>query len=123
MKTLFKILSIFISSIIIILSIAFIVIEGRLLFSGDWLVYDNPLFGFLRYFSRLLLAIFALLKGLFEILYINKKQRLFYADLLLVIMSFIILIYASNYVGVLCVGLSHINLLINLLVNKNKKRL
>ena len=123
MKTFYKIISVFISSIIIVLSLAFIVIEGRLLLSGDYLSYDSPFFGFLRYFCRLLLALFAFIKALFEIIYINKKHNLLYADIALVLMSLIIIIYSSNYVGVLCITLSIISLLINLLVKKNKKML
>ena len=110
MKKVFKILLCFISSIVILLSLAFIFIEGRLLFSGDWLVYDNPFGGFIRYFSRLLLALFALTKSVLEIIYINKelkiKEYLFYSDFALVIMSIVVLLLSTNYVGIVCIGVS-----------------
>lgn len=124
MKRVLNIFSIIISIVIIILSLAFIFIEGRLLFSGDWLVYDNPVTGFLRYCSRLLLAIFALLKSLFEIIYLNKNEKrelLFFGDISLLLMSIIILIFATNYVGLVCFALAIVNILIGLIKYLNYK--
>ena len=109
MSKLFKVLIVIISSIIMILSLAFMVIEGRLLFSGDWLVYDSPFNGFIRYLCRLLIAIFAFAKALLEVIYINKehqiKEYLYYGDISLVLMSLSILVFSTNYVGVICIAL------------------
>ena len=47
--------------IVIIFSAVFCFIEGRLLFSGDWLLHENKVLGFLQYFLKTafsLLAIF-----------------------------------------------------------------
>ena len=119
MNKLFKVLLVIISSIIMILSLAFIVIEGRLLFSGDWLIYDSPFFGFIRYLGKLLLSVFAFTKCLLEIIYINKehklKEYLGYADIGLVIMSVVILIFSTNYVGLVCILLATLNILIKFL--------
>lgn len=123
MKKLFKILICIISSIMMILSFAFIIIEGRLFFSCDWSVYDSPFFGMIRYLSRLLLAIFAFTKSLLEIIYINKKhsikEYLFYGDIALVVMSIVILIFSTNYVGVICLIVSIIGLLTKIIYIKN----
>ena len=122
MNKLFKVLLVIISSIIMILSLAFIVIEGRLLFSGDWLIYDIPFFGFIRYLGRLLLSVFAFTKCLLEIIYINKehklKEYLGYADIGLVVMSVVILIFSTNYVGLVCIVLSFVNFIIKLIKYK-----
>ena len=125
MNKLFKVLLVIISSIIMILSLAFIVIEGRLLFSGDWLIYDNPFNGFIRYLCRLLIAIFAFTKSLLEVIYINKehsiKEYLLYGDISLVLMSLSILVFSNNYVGIICTALSNLLLLVkfvNFKVNK-----
>ena len=116
MNKLFKVSLVIISSIFMILSLAFIVIEGRLLFRGDWLIYDSPFFGFIRYLGRLLLSVFAFTKCLLEIIYINKehklKEYLGYADIGLVVMSVVILIFSTNYVGLVCIFLSLINFFI-----------
>ena len=125
MNKLFKVLLVIISSIIMILSLAFIVIEGRLLFSGDWLIYDNPFNGFIRYLCRLLIAIFAFTKSLLEVIYINKehsiKEYLYYGDISLVLMSLSILVFSTNYVGIICTVLANLLLLVkfvNFKVNK-----
>ena len=98
------------SSIIIILSLAFIFIEGRLVFSGDYLVYDSPFNGFVRYFFRLLLSFLVLGKSVLEFTKIGKngmlKEYLFYGDISLLLMSIIILIFSTNYVGLVCILLS-----------------
>lgn len=123
MKTMLKVLSVFISVIILILSLAFIVIEGRLLFSGDWIVYDSPFFGFVRYLFRLIISGFAFFKSLFEILCLNKKTEnswLLYGDIAIMICAFVILLFATNYVGVVCICLAIPNLLINVARNKLK---
>ena len=123
MKTMLKVLSVFISVIILILSLAFIVIEGRLLFSGDWIVYDSPFFGFVRYLFRLIISGFVFLKSLFEILCLNKESKhswLLYGDIAMIICAFVILLFATNYVGVVCICLAIPNLLINVARNKLK---
>lgn len=98
------------SSIIIILSLAFIFIEGRLVFSGEYLVYDSPFNGFVRYFFRLILALLVLGKSIMEFTKIGKngmlKEYLFYGDISLLLMSIIILIFSTNYVGLICILLS-----------------
>ena len=43
--------------IIMILAMAFVIIEGRLLFSGDWLLYEFAAAGALRYGCRLIIAL------------------------------------------------------------------
>ena len=98
------------SSIIIILSLAFIFIEGRLVFSGDYLVYDSPFNGFVRYFFRLILALLVLGKSIMEFTKIGKngmlREYLFYGDISLLLMSIIILIFSTNYFGLVCILLS-----------------
>ena len=125
MSKLFKVLLVIVSSIVILLSLAFIVIEGRLLFSGDWLIYDSPFNGFIRYLCRLLIAIFAFTKSLLEVIYINKehsiKDYLYYGDISLVLMSLSILVFSTNYVGIICTVLANLLLLVkfvNFKVNK-----
>ena len=123
MKTVLKVLSVFISVIILILALAFIVIEGRLLFAGDWIVYDSPLMGFIRYLLRLTISVFAFIKSLCSIIFLNnenKKEKLLFGDIMLMISATIILIFATNYVGVVCISLAALNLLISIGINKIK---
>ena len=57
MKTTLRILTGCLMILLILLAAAFIFIEGRLLFSGDWLLHEIPAVGFLQYFCRMLLAV------------------------------------------------------------------
>ena len=118
MKKILNILLCFVCVIIIILSLAFTFIEARLLLSLDWSIYDNPANGFIRYLFRLVLALFALAIGLFEIINVFKKEKiellLLLSDFSLLIMSIIIAIFSTNYVGLVCLGLSILLLIIKL---------
>ena len=109
MKRLFKIIAVMISCIILLLSLAFLFIEGRLLFSAEWLIYDSPILGFIRYLSRVLISLFIIIKALLEIILINKekyKNNLFIGDVCILIMSLVILLWATNYVGIICISLA-----------------
>ena len=52
-----KIIRIVFGVILFLAALAFVIIEGRLLFSGDWLLHEVPFFAFLRYFAKLALAL------------------------------------------------------------------
>ena len=120
---LLKVLQCLICSIIIILSLAFMFIEARLLISLDWSIYDFAFNGFIRYFFRFLLALFALSVCVLEFINLKKKtlsKYLFIADLSLVIMSVIALIYTANYVGIICIVLSTLLILSKLRITFKK---
>ena len=94
----------FLSSIIVILALAFCIIEGRLLFSGDWMLYEFAFGGALRYICRLLMAVAAFGIGILPFINIKKKcnkllqvQRL--GAVMLFSMAAIVLVFATNYVG------------------------
>ena len=123
MNKLFEVLILVISSIIMIFSLAFIVIEARLIFSLDWLAYDSPFMGCIRYLSRLIIALFVFSKSLLEITNINKennkvKEYLYYFDFIYVLISIVIIFNSTNYVGIICVVLASINLLIKFISKK-----
>ena len=120
---LLKVLQCLICSIIIILSLAFMFIEARLLISLDWSIYDFAFNGFIRYLFRFLLALFALSVCVFEFINLKKKtlsKYLFIADLSLVLMSVIALIYTANYVGIICIVLSTLLVLSKLRITFKK---
>ena len=118
MKKVLNIFNVIISSIVLLLSLIFIFIEGRLLFSGDWLIYDNVILGMFKYLFRLIIAIFA---GMYSILtFINIKKKsgiltnfLFMLSICLFIVSIFMLIYTANYVDKISIIIASIILLIN----------
>ncbi len=98
----------FFTVLILIFSFLFIIIEGRLVFSGDWKVYDNVFNGLIRYLLRLLLSILVFGISIVELVNLKlQKENLFYYllyfDLGLIIMSLLTLIFAANYIGIICV--------------------
>ena len=54
-----KIVRIVLGVILFAAALAFVIIEGRLLVSGDWLLHEIPALAFLMYFSRFALALCA----------------------------------------------------------------
>ena len=93
------------------------------MFAGDWIVYDSPLMGFIRYLLRLGISVFAFIKSLCSIIFLNnenKKEKLLFGDIMLMVSATIILIFATNYVGVVCISLAALNLLISIGINKIK---
>ena len=107
MKILVNILLGFINFIVIILSLAFIIIEARLLISLDFLIYDNIINGFIRYFLRAIIAMYVFVTAIF--VYINMiKEKEKISKLLLIsilsifIVSIILLFTTTNYVGFIC---------------------
>ena len=63
MRKLLHIVYYIFSGILTLLAAAFCIIEGRLLLSGDWGIYEYAFQGGIQYFCRLLLAVFALSMG------------------------------------------------------------
>ena len=95
----------FLSVIIVILALLFCIIEGRLLFSGDWTLYEFAWGGAVRYLCRFLMAIAALAIGLLPFVNLKVKgDKIVFAQklgaVLLLLMSVVILIFATNYVGI-----------------------
>ena len=113
MKKFLNVLLIIFCIISSILSLVFIVIEARLLVSLDWSIYDNAFNGMIRYLFRLLLSLFVLLVSISNIISIKIKKTpfevlLMFSNLALFISSIIISLFASNFVGLVCILLSFI---------------
>lgn len=112
MKKVGKIISYISAALIIVFSIIFIVIEGRILLSGDWKLYENTFDGFIRCFFRLLISIYALFISVSTYFVLRKKQKneiLFlyfsFGVLALLVSSIIISMFSSNYIDKLLIAL------------------
>lgn len=108
MKKTGKIIAYISAAFIILFSAVFIVIEGRTLFSGDWLLFENATVGFFRYFFRLLIAFYALFVSISTYIVLGRKSDntvlVFYFTfgvLALLVSSIIMSIFASNYIDIL----------------------
>lgn len=60
MKKAFSIICAVLSVVVIILSLVFCVIEARVVFSGDWILHENKVLGFLQYFLKTAFSLFAI---------------------------------------------------------------
>ena len=90
----------------IILGLAFTFIEGRLLFSGDWLIYNNPFYGFIRYFFRTLLALGFITYCVIEIIYLFRYNRMNKFIVMairfsFITFSFVLVFNATNGLGII----------------------
>lgn len=108
-----------VSVVLIIISLAFIFIEGRLLLSLDWIAYNSPFMSFIMYFCRFLAALIIGVIGVLEIINLFKKNNklsliILFSNIGLVIMSIIVFIGTTNYVDVVAIILGLIILLIEL---------
>ena len=106
MKKLLNLLLILFSSIIIILGLAFIFLEARLLISLDWSIYDFAFNGFIRYLFRFIISLFALSNFIIEIIVVFKKidilkSLLRASNISLSIFLFMFAILNANFEGIL----------------------
>ena len=74
MKRTANVILIIISAIIAILSLAFLVIEARLVLSFDWTLHEHEFLGFIQYMARLGISALCLATSISSIVYINKKS-------------------------------------------------
>ncbi len=112
MKKIGKIICYILSILIIIFSLIFIFLEARNLLSGDYLLYENKFDGFIRYFFRLLVALFAFSLAIFTYFALSKKENkilqiyFYFGTIALLMSSIVIAIFASNYIDILLLTLS-----------------
>ena len=95
--------------ILILISLVFVFIEGRLLVSLDWTIYDNAFNGFIRYFFRLLIAVICIFTAILEFINMKKSSKTieFYLNNIsigLLCSSIIVLITETNYAGLAVFG-------------------
>lgn len=77
MKKASNVILIIVSVIIAIVSLAFVILEGRLVLSFDWSLHEHEFLGFIQYVARLGIAILCLATSVSSIVYINKKSFVF----------------------------------------------
>jgi hypothetical protein len=62
--------------LLILLGLAFSVVEARLLFSGDIALYAHPIVGYFQTFFRLLCALAAIFTGILPFFFIHQEHPL-----------------------------------------------
>lgn len=99
----FNIIEKIILGIMVFLAFLLVVIEGRGLFSGEWVIYDSFISGFLKYFCKFILAFIFILFGIVEMTKLKNvsflKDNLRAVEIGLVIDAILIVIFATNYLN------------------------
>ena len=108
--------------IITILSIAFIFIEGRFVFSLEWTIYDFSFLTFIKYLFRFILPLIILFYVVMEFINLKKKNdilmnHLFILNISFIILSILLCIFAANYIGIISLSLSSIVLISKVLIH------
>ena len=98
MKKASNVILIIVSVIIAIVSLAFVILEGRLVLSFDWSLHEHEFLGFIQYVARLGIAILCLATSVSSIVYINRKGFVFEGFCLLAV-AIAISTGATNGVG------------------------
>lgn len=120
MKTLSRILNIFSSSLMMIVGVAFVFVEGCLIFTGDFLLFEFPAVAFIQMLLRLLLAAGTFTLGLFVII---KKDRDFLPESLAALAcSFLLATFATNGFGLYFILLAGSFVLTNLFYRYTLKK-
>lgn len=116
-----KVLLSLIAVIGLVYSLVITVLELRLVFSFEWVIYDNYLNGLFRYIFRALIGVLGIVVCFFEIKNINNKKEkitslLFVGEVTLFIIAIILLFQTTNYVGLASFALVTILLVLKNLI-------
>lgn len=84
MKKTAKILRIISSALVLLVSFVFTVLEGTLLVTGDFLLYERPVIAFFQLLLRFLIPVLAFAVALFAII---KRERSFLPESLCLLAS------------------------------------
>lgn len=98
MKKLSNVLLIIFSVIIALVSLIFVVIEGRLVLSFDWTLHEHELLGFLQYLARLGIAALCLATSCGSVIYHNRKSYVF-EGLVFLAIAVTTAVFATNGFG------------------------
>ena len=90
--------NVFFSLLLMLVALVFVFLEGRLVFSGDWLLHEKPFLGFLQYSFRLILSLLAFGVGLTTLLTRGKKPFLV-ESATLVAVSVVLSFFVTNGFG------------------------
>ena len=119
MKKLINILRIISGVLVVAVAFVFLIIEGTLLVTLDFALYENQIVGFVQLTARLLLAIFALTLG---ILSIAKPRRSFLPESICLLASTaVMLLFVSNNFGIYLTALAVLFFSSHLLFHKFAK--
>ncbi len=113
MMKLLKIVNIIIASFLMLLSLFFIIIEGRTLFSEEISIFNNVVTGYVSYSFRFILAILIFIISIISLIYFIKNDNkltiyVYFFSLTILLSSVIISTYATNFIDILFIVLGNL---------------
>ena len=120
MKTLTRILNIVTSALLMLIGAVFIFIEGYLLCSGDFLLFESQALAFIQMLLRLLLGVGALLLGLFTMK--DKEKNFLFESMIALLACGFMYPFLSNGFGLYFILLASAHSLTSLLYWKFVKK-
>lgn len=120
MRTFSLIMRIAASILIVLISLAFVVIEGTLLFTGDFLLYENPIIAFFQLILRLVIPLITLTVGIFTV--IKTKRSFLFESITFFSAALAMSPFLSNNFGIYFIALATLYLLSNILFNLSSKK-
>ncbi len=113
MMKLLKIVNIIITSFLMLLSLFFIIIEGRTLLSEEISIFNNVVTGYVSYSFRFILAILIFIISIISLIYFLKNDNkltiyVYFFSLTILLSSVIISTYATNFVDILFIVLGNL---------------
>ena len=99
MKKFATVLLIVAAAFVSLVSLAFTIIEGRLVFAFDWTLHEHEFLGFIQYLARLGVSLLSLAIAASSIVYRNRKSFIFEGAVLVAIAA-ATMFHASNNFGI-----------------------
>ena len=112
MKQCLSILRAVIGALVMAVALIFVVLEGTLLLTGDFLLYESPAIAFLQLCLRLLIPAFAFTVALLSLL--KRHRRFTFASLCLLASTVATAPVLSNHFGLYFVLLAVLFFIVNL---------
>jgi hypothetical protein len=108
MKRLCEFILSFVSAVIILLGLAFAIIELRLIFSADWLLYNSAAAGLIQYFIRFIMSLVLMATGVLTIVFRKSTSSIALYVSPAIMMSAIVITFSITPIDLVFAGISFV---------------
>jgi hypothetical protein len=108
MKRVCEFILCFVSAVIILLGLAFAIIELRLIFSGDWLLYNSAAVGLIQYLIRFIMSLVLMATGVLTIVFRKSTSSIALYVSPAIMMSAIVITFSITPIDLVFAGISFV---------------
>lgn len=108
MKRVCEFILCFVSAVIILLGLAFALIELRLIFSGDWILYNSAATGLIQYFIRFIMSLVLMATGVLTIVFRKRTSSIALYVSPAIMMSAIVIAFSITPIDLVLTGISFV---------------